>query len=73
MFSTVLQRDPVDIETLRKYEGNKRDSSHKSPGKFSRPEARNDNVMMQRWLNEAPGEEPFSSVSYYAKKDKKPQ
>jgi len=69
----IVQRDPIDIEALRKCEGKETESSHKNSGKPSRGEARVESVMMQRWVNEAPGDQPFSSVRYHAKNDKKRQ
>ncbi|KAI4122841.1 MAG: hypothetical protein LQ338_005593, partial [Usnochroma carphineum] len=39
--------------------------------KASRADARMDNVMMQRWLNETPKDQPFSSVGFHAENDKK--
>lgn len=73
MVSAIVQRDPIDSETLRTCEGREKESSYKTSGKSSRAEARTESVMMQKWLNEAPGDQPFSSVRYHAKNDKKPQ
>jgi hypothetical protein len=71
--AAIIRGDPVDSETLRTREVRETESSHKSPGRLSRAEARTESVMMQRWLNEAPKDQPFSSVGYHAKNDKKPQ
>lgn len=69
----ILKKDPVDSKTLRAYEGKETKSSHKDSGQSSRAEARTKSVMMQKWFNEAPADQHFSSVSYHAKNDKKPQ
>lgn len=73
MSFAMVQRSSIDMDMLREYAGKETESTPKSPGKSSRGEARTDDVMMHRWLHEAPGDEPFSSVSYHAKNDKERQ